>query len=151
MDQFDSDKIAEQLSAELLLEEWILKGRTGETTFFFTRFGAVQGDDILDKIREQAGLIQLSGNVDFAMVITKLPRIFIKQLQAEMFGSVYFRNRIRDTRTILKANEVDAFDAMGAKALDIKHVLVRALAVNFMDSALEIKELISWVESLGST
>ena len=146
-----------ELEAELLKVEWTLTGRNGETRFFFERFGAVKGDEILDRIREQIGgsfdLPNPGGDVEaaFLKVLAALPRPFVKQLQATMFEVVKFSNRIAETPLVLVGNEETAFNAIGAKAIDLKHVLGRALAVNFFDSFSELGDLFSWLESPSSS
>ena len=150
------DTLAEELEAELLKPEWRLKGRSGETLFFFERWGAVKGDEILDTIREQLGgsfnLPNPGGDLEaaFMKVLASLPRTFVARLQRTMFEKVFFTNRIAETRSRLAGEEETAFDAIGAKAIDVKHVLGRALAVNFFDSFADLRDLFAWLDPPSS-
>ena len=147
----------DDLEAELIKTEWLLKGRSGETQFYFERFGAVRGDEILDTIREQLGgsftLPNPGGDLEaaFMKVLAALPRAFVKSLQNTMFEKVLFTNRMAQSRLPVFGNAEMAFDAVGAKALDLKHVLGRSLAVNFFDSFADLRDLISWLEQPSSS
>ena len=134
--------IIKAFNDEMLQEEYKLTGRNGETTFFFERFGAVKGDEVLDKIR-----IATDGVI---VNIATLPREFMLEIQRDMFSVTFFTNRIAQTRMMLYGAEETAFDAIGAAGLDIKHILMRSIAVNFIDSFSIGMNVWSWFESLNT-
>ena len=136
------DEILKEFNDEMLKEEYQLVGRDGETMFFFERFGAVKGDEVLDKIRVATG-------GDFSSIAT-LPREFMLEIQRDMFSVTYFTNRMAKTKMLVHGAEETAFDAVGAAAIDIKHILMRAIAVNFSDSFSIVRNVWSWFESLNT-
>ena len=95
----------------------------------------------------------MGGSLEAAIVkvLVALPRVFVKNLQSTMFEKVMYTNRMANSPTVLKGNEDTAFDAIGAKAVDIKHVLGRAFAVNFFDSFTDLHDLIAWLDPPSSS
>lgn len=131
---------------DLLKEQVSFTGKqdTGEpitTTYRFRTMGAVQGWDVMLRVREAVGQIldtdvaTMSQAEAILTAVFKLPTPFVRQLQTEMFMFVDFANEKVPHQRLGDAVEM-GFE--GQKPSVIAEVLGRSLAVNFSDSLTDL-------------
>lgn len=131
---------------EMIKEEVSFAGKqdTGEsltTTYRFRTMGAVQGWDVMLRVREAVGqildtdIVTTSQAEAIVMAVFKLPTPFVRQLQAEMFMFVDFANEKTAHQRVSDATEM-AFE--GQRPSVIAEVLARSLCVNFSDSLTDL-------------
>ena len=131
---------------DLLKEQVSFTGKTEtgeelETIFRFRKMGAIDGWDVMVRVREEVGRILNTDVATYEMgeailtAILKLPTPVVRQLQAEMFAYVDFQNSRTQHQRVSDAVHM-AFEGM--KPHVVGEVLVRSLAVNFYDSITDL-------------
>ena len=123
----------------------------GPTTFSFTKLGAMEGWNVLERIREEVGKTADLEKLEFgedmkAMAVSllkavlALPSPVVEEIRRRLFASVQFKSA-STTWQALAGAEDSAFNGLESSA--IYEVMGRSLSVNFFGSFAGIAATIS--------